>query len=172
MEGKMIKWNDKAIKKLETLVKRGLSPTDIGGIFGTSRNAIIGKCSRLKITLAKAKNYNKILKQRSYLKSPIKEPLIKTKTRKFLKVRNTMSDSDKAMGMDIFYKRLKVPPIPDKHNCHFITGDDMKNGNHVWCNRLIHNGSVYCEHHHKIVYVQSYRNKPQNYKNSYNKYIR
>ena len=65
--------------------------------------------------------------------------------------------------MHKFYKKIGIPPIPDDKSCHHITGNDIQNGNHIWCNRPTHKGSMYCEYHYKKMYSSNYRAKPQNY---------
>ncbi len=182
----MVNWkDDKNINKLKELVERGLSAGHIGDIFGCTKNAIIGKCSRLGFMLAGSRCLHanrrprrhlvtkpKRLKKRLFLKPTTEEPTIKVKARKFLKVKSKMSDTDKTMGMLEFYKRLGIPPIPDDNSCHHITGDDIKNGNHTWCNGLTHDGSLYCEYHYNKVYASNYRVKPQNYVAPRSRFIR
>ena len=169
-----LRWDETLINKLKELADRGLSATQIGEIFGTTKNAIIGKCHRLGLTLSGSSGPRrkrrhlivkpKKLKKRLYLKPSTNEPSIKIKARKFLKVRSTMSNSDKSIGMDKFYEKLGIPPIPDDKTCHYINGDDIKNGNHAWCNRPTQKNSMYCDWHHARVYVTStYKSKPQNY---------
>jgi len=180
-------WDNTKIDKLKHLVERSVTAKDIAIELGVTKNSIIGKCNRLGLKLPDTHNrYRRKLKpkfkrkKRLYLK-PVSVPStkkssIKVKTRKFLKLRNKMSIRDKELGMNDFYKRIGIPPIPDSSVCHYIHGNDIKNGNYTWCNRPVHktNGnkiSVYCEYHHKRMYVTSYKSKPQNYIAPRNRYI-
>lgn len=176
-------WDERLINKLKELVDRDLSATQIGEIFGSTKNAIIGKCSRLGFTLhgstgsARKRRHlikqPKKLKKRLHLKPLNKESSIKVKARKFLKAKSKMSNGDKAIGMDEFYKRLGIPPIPDDNCCHHISGDDIKNGNHSWCGRPTHKKSMYCDFHYERAYVtSSYKSKPSNYLPPRSPYIR
>lgn len=50
------------------------------------------------------------------------------------------------------YRRYKVPDIPPYDACKFITGD-VHAGTAYYCGRATKEGSPWCPHHHKKVYV-------------------
>lgn len=56
----MFDWNEAVTKKLRTLVAQGLTSTEIARrLHAPSRNSVIGKCTRLGLSMAQAQEQNK-----------------------------------------------------------------------------------------------------------------
>lgn len=147
-----MKWTDLAVGKLKGFVAQGLTGSQIAGELGTTRNAILGKCSRLGLSLGDPK------------REPRKEVPI-TKTRSLdnggglaTKILARHGDTPPKSGdgiTDIPLTQYDVPRVKlldlEPDHCRFPIGDPGESGFGFCGLERESELTPYCEHHHRIV---------------------
>ena len=120
-------WSDDKIVKIRFLMSEGKTSTEAAQILGTSRNAVIGKCARLKIDIAQRHGKeNKDHKPNRLYNQPVKE----------------------------IYKRsvVKLSDYPSYNQCSFPVGD-LDSEDFKFCKESLTDHTVYCNHHHSICHT-------------------
>ena len=134
-------WDIKAITKLAELCKTGISFTAIGRKMGISKNAAIGKASRLKLRKSPAPSVPIVRKVTVFKPKPAPKP--RALLPKEVPPTPTKSVSVPEMLM------VSMMQLTDKH-CRYPIDTD---GEVLFCGRLPNGTPPYCEQHSKICYV-------------------
>ncbi|MCQ2582159.1 MAG: GcrA family cell cycle regulator [Alphaproteobacteria bacterium] len=110
-------WDSSTLKKLKTLVGRGMSTAEIGRKLGMSKNAVVGKLNRLgwnaKAVAEPAKKTSKVETKKTTPKASVKAPVKPTaKTKSKTPVAKTTKTVAKAPKKTAVKEVVKKEPAP------------------------------------------------------------
>ena len=127
----MFNWTDDAVARLRAYAAEKLTAAQIAARMDTTRNAIIGKCGRLKIPLLALRNRTGQAADRKRAPRIVFAP--------------TVSFAPST----VVQEPLNIPLVDlEPHHCREVVSPDGVMG--VFCGHPKREGSSYCEHHARL----------------------
>ena len=158
-------WTDERVELLRKLWAEGLSASQIAAqLGGVSRNAVIGKVHRLKLssrgraapTQARQKKTKTAAPKAAKPASPPSRPVPQTIGATALKIEydeepapRPMARADDSVVVPIS-RRLKLVELTDR-TCKWPNGDPLNEDFH-FCGTASKDGSPYCAYHARLAY--------------------
>ena len=165
-------WDSSTLKKLKTLVSRGLSTAEIGKKIGVSKNAVVGKLNRLgwnskaggvtsdePVKKAKDKEISK--KKLTQKKASVKEKskLKKTESPVLPKIKPIKRTKEVSASQRIIKTALEMASLKNDQ-CRWPIGDTDSDDFH-FCGKKVFPGKPYCYEHCKCAYKLNAPKKQQ-----------
>ena len=152
-------WNDENVNELKKLWGDGLSASQCGLKLGLSRNSVMGKIHRLRLSgrvKMPSKSTPKPKKER--IAKAVKEKKIPftfgfrsidtgKKPPSFPKL--TSDEKEALQGKGIDFEQL------ESHHCRWIITDFPRWGKHLYCGKTKFEGSPYCDCHTKLAWART-----------------
>jgi len=160
-------WDETEVLMLRRLIKEGRSFSQIEQLIGKSRNACIGKASRLGITILNAPwkndpNYVNQKKRNKIASAQRREERRKEREREERRAEpdRKIKDNPKALPpqfiptvsrdpLNLTMAQLSLPELPIQ--CRYICNDDMSAP--LYCGHSTHKGTSWCAFHHARVFT-------------------
>lgn len=142
-------WTDIRIADLKRLWAEGLSCSQIGGILGVSRNAVVGKINRCGFDAPAAKaaiTRNRPKRQPGWKPIQWRPPMSQEERSRQMKERALLREIEKPPQHTVFL-RLTLDQL-ERGECRYPLGDEAP---YVFCGQPVLKGS-YCRHCSKVVY--------------------
>lgn len=147
------RWRPEADALLRQLVEEGQSTGAIAERLGVTRGSVVGRCSRLKISI-KAKREN----DRRFVERPKR----RTRREKTLARKAGMSPFD--MKVNRTPEPIVSEPVTENakqllalgpNDCRYPLGDPMAGPPHMFCAMPKQGNPSYCNFHHRVVWRQT-----------------
>lgn len=163
-------WDSSTLKKLKSLVAKGLSTSEIGKKIGVSKNAVVGKLNRLGwnskaggITsdepVKKAKDREVLKKKSIKVKSEVKTKVKKIDIPEKPKIKPIKRTKEISASQKIIKTALEMASLK-KDQCRWPIGDTDSDDFH-FCGKKVFPGKPYCYEHCKCAYKLNAPKKQQ-----------
>ena len=163
-------WDSSTLKKLKSLVAKGLSTSEIGKKIGVSKNAVVGKLNRLGwnskaggITsdepVKKAKDKEVLKKKSIKVKSEVKTKVKKIDIPEKPKIKPIKRTKEISASQKIIKTALEMASLK-KDQCRWPIGDTDSDDFH-FCGKKVFPGKPYCYEHCKCAYKLNAPKKQQ-----------
>lgn len=146
-------WTDERVELLTKLWAGGISASVIAQqLGGVSRNAVIGKITRLGLT-----------RDHGNKNQPKANSIVARKAERQKQLRSDQSQLARAQHRRPIVVLEVEPDLPDvtgligildlkPDSCRWVEGDPLT-PEHGWCGRTSKEGSSYCPHHHERTHM-------------------
>lgn len=151
-------WTDERVDLLKKLWADGYSCSVIAAeIGGITRNAVIGKVTRLGLPFRKTQKDGRPRGQRwkECHRSPGRRRFVFPTAPVLSGVASIVHAPKSPDHLGLTFDQLK----PGLFQCRYIDGD-VREGTHTYCGQPTLDGSSYCAFHHRICYTRPDNRKP------------
>lgn len=152
----LVDWTDDRIATLKKLWGEGISASQIGGVIGVSRNAVIGKAGRLKLVHGGHSKSN----VRARPAGGKRDRTGNAGQPKAAAIRHRMAYRPPVLpiplepeeGVDVTGRHLGLLDV-GAHDCKWLSGDPL--AEHTFCGKPVKEGAAWCPEHHARVYLRT-----------------
>jgi len=154
-------WDTTRTGRLRELVIEGLTASEIGLELNCSRNAVIGKCHRVGVTIGEHKRTRPKEKRMSGPPPSKPRPLRKPPARKVSAVREPPAEEKIPADPErviIYGAAAEAVRQLDPSRCRYPVGDPMTDADFRFCGAPVLTGrSSYCPEHHQTCHTGNFR---------------
>ncbi|MBK3662984.1 GcrA-like regulator [Bradyrhizobium diazoefficiens] len=140
-------WTDERIELLKQHFEAGLSCREIAADIGVSRNAVIGKLSRLNLTRGRSVDERKLQDRNSAPRAPRAVPRLQFE---MLATIYGEADAPVATGLIDEANRCSLMELGENHCRWPISTPGTEE--FCFCGNAVHDGQPYCAGHSRLAY--------------------